>query len=132
MKKVTLPKLKAKALKLYTELVKLKAERDGKLNCYTCPAKLELHTNNCQLGHYLSRGGYPGLTFHPDNSRLQCYRCNCLLHGNTVEFRYQLIREIGIERVEQLEAARHLPIKLGRSDYEKLIEHLQSEIKELK
>ena len=99
MKKITLPKLKERALDLFSQLVKLRAARDGKLFCYTCDRALELKTSNCQLGHYLSRGAYPGLTFHADNSRLQCFRCNCMLHGNTIEFRERLIKEIGIEKV---------------------------------
>jgi len=104
-KAITLPKLKQKALELYSQVVKLRAYRDGKMFCYTCDSPLTLNTSNCQLGHYLSRGAYPGLTFHVDNSRLQCYRCNCHLHGNLIEFRERLINEIGLTDVETLENA---------------------------
>lgn len=132
MKKATsLPKLKKKALDLFSEVVKLRAYRDGKMYCYTCDSPLVLHTSNCQLGHYLSRGAYPGLTFHPDNSRLQCYRCNCHLHGNIIEYRERLIKEIGVEEVEKLEASRHQATKLGRSDYLQMIEDYTAEIKSL-
>ena len=131
MKKQTLPKLKKKALDLYAEWVKLVAHKEGKLYCYTCGSPLTLRTSNCQLGHYLSRGAYPGLTFHPDNSRPQCYRCNCHLHGATVEFRERLICEIGLENVEALEALRHTPSTLTRSDYETMIETLKNQINEL-
>jgi hypothetical protein len=131
LKTKSLPQLKKKALDLFAELSKLKAHRDGKLRCFTCGKSLQLNSSDTQLGHYLSRGAYPGLTFHPDNSRIQCMRCNCFLHGNTVEFRERLINEIGIYRVKELESARHLPIKLGRSDYLKMIELFKSEIKEL-
>jgi hypothetical protein len=130
-KQQTLPKLKKKALDLYAEMVKLEAAAAGKLFCYTCGARLELRTSNCQLGHYLSRGAYPGLTFHPNNNRPQCYRCNCHLHGNTIEFRERLIKEIGLSQVEELEARRHEAIKLTRSDYEEMIERFKSRIKEL-
>lgn len=132
MKKQTLPKLKSKALDLFSELVKLRAARDGKLFCYTCDAPLKLNTSNCQLGHYLSRGCYPGLTFHPDNSRTQCYVCNCMKHGNTIEFRERLINEIGIDKVTDLEQNRHQITKLGRSDYEIMIKHFKTEIDELR
>lgn len=128
----SLPKLKAKALDLYSELVKLRAAKDEKLFCYTCDSKLELRTSNCQLGHYLPRGAYPGLTFHSDNSRLQCYRCNCHLHGNTIEFRERLIKELGIEAVESLESLRHKPVKWSRSDFEVMIDCFKSEIENLK
>src|SRR3989304_947753 len=111
MKTKSLPKLKKKALDLYSELVKLRAASEGKLYCFTCDASLKLGTSNCQLGHFLSRGAYPGLTFHPDNSRLQCYRCNCHLHGATIEFRTRLICEIGKDRVEKIESQRFCSVK---------------------
>jgi hypothetical protein len=128
----TLPKLKKKTLDLYSELVKLRAAKEGKLNCYTCDSRLELKTSNCQLGHFLSRGAYPGLTFHSDNSRLQCYRCNCHLHGNTIEFRDRLIEEIGIEAVESLERSRHTQVKWSRSDFLTMIDCFKVEINNLK
>jgi hypothetical protein len=132
MKKTTLPKLKKKALDLFSELVKLHASHDGKLFCFTCNTPLKLNTSNCQLGHYLGRGCYPGLTFHPDNTRLQCYVCNCHKHGNTIEFRERLINEIGIGRVMNLELNRHQITKLGRSDYEIMITLFKDEINELR
>jgi hypothetical protein len=131
-KPISLPKLKAKALKLYTEVVKLQAARDGKLFCYTCNSPLTLNTSNCQLGHFLPRGGYPGMTFEPDNSRLQCYHCNCHLHGNTTEFRIRLIEEIGIKKVEFMEANRHTQVKWSRSDLHSMIDQFSEAIKELK
>jgi hypothetical protein len=131
-KPVTISMLKKKTLNLYSELVKLRAYSEGKLFCYTCDCKLELRNSNTHLGHYLSRGAYPGLTFHPENSRTQCYRCNCHLHGNTIEFRERLIAEIGLERVEQLESQRHIQLKMTRSDYHELINKFNEEIRQLK
>ena len=130
-KPVSVPKLKAKALNLFSQVVKLRAFRDGKMWCYTCDAPLVLNTSNCQLGHYLSRGAYPGLTFHPDNSRLQCYRRNCHLHGNTIEFRERLINEIGIDRVMKLELNRHGTVKWSRSDFHLMIDTYSEELKTL-
>jgi len=130
-KSKTLLQLKAQALDAYSELVKVIAEKEGKLSCYTCDAPLKNHTSNCQLGHYLSRGGYPGLTFHKNNSRLQCFRCNIHLRGNTVEFRVRLIDELGEEEVEALESNRHVPLKLSRTDYIEMIAEFRKQIKEL-
>lgn len=131
-KPITVPKLKKKALDLYSELVKLKAAQDEKLVCYTCGSPLKLNTSNTQLGHYLSRGAYPGLTFHPNNSRVQCYRCNVPLHGNTIEFRERLIKEIGFAEVTDLEVKRHWQVKWSRTDLLEMIEKFTNEIKELK
>ena len=127
----SLPKLKAEALKLFGDVVKLRASRDEKMFCYTCGASLTLNTKNCQLGHYLSRGAYPGLTFHHNNSRLQDYRCNVMLHGNIIEFRERLITEIGIVEVTRLECARHESVKWSRSDFAEMMEGFKAEIKTL-
>ena len=43
-----------------------------------------------------------------------------------VVFRAKLIEEIGLERVKNLEAQRHVQVKLTRSDYEKMIEELKN------
>lgn len=131
MKQKTLPQLKKQALELFSILTKLRYLQKGELRCYTCGKPLRANTSDCQLGHFLSRGAYPGLTFHPDNSRLQCFRCNCLLHGNTIEFRERLIAEIGLEEVEALEAKRHELVKLSRIDYLEKIQFYKNEIKEL-
>lgn len=130
-KPISIPKLKFKALKLYSELVKLKASGEGKLFCYTCGKPLQLNSSDTHLGHYLSRGAYPGLTFRPDNSRVQCYRCNVHLHGNIIEFREKLINEIGFGAVTQLEAFRHFQVKWSRSDFHTMIDKYSQAIKEL-
>ena len=131
-KPVSLPRLKKKTLDLYSELVKLRAFNEGKLFCYTCDKPLKLNSSDTHLGHFLSRGAYPGLTFHPDNSRPQCYRCNCHLHGATIEFRTRLICEIGRARVEILEAQRFDQVKWSRSAFHDLIDKYSQEIKDLK
>jgi len=131
-KPISLPRLKKRCLDLYSELVKLRAASDGKLYCYTCSKPLQLNSSDCQLGHFLSRGAYPGLTFHPDNSRIQDFHCNIGLKGNTVEFRIRLVEEIGIERVEALESIRHTQVKWSRSELHDMIDNFSSEIKELK
>jgi hypothetical protein len=128
---MTLPKLKAKALDLFAKVVKLRAYRNDKLFCYTCGKPLQLNTVDCQCGHYLSRGAYSGLTFHPNNSRPQCRKCNYFLNGNLIEYRIRLIAELGEKAVLDLESRRHEPLKLSRSDYEKMIEMFKEEINEL-
>lgn len=125
----SIPKLKTDAWNLYAKLLKLKYSANGYVKCFTCHSVLKIGTTNCQAGHYLPRGAYPGLTFHPDNSRPQCYRCNCHLHGNSIEFRERLICEIGIERVEDLESMRHKSVKYSRGELEAMIFNYKEELK---
>lgn len=62
-------------------------------------------------GHYHSKGARPGLRLTPDNIWLQCKSCNSgsskyARKASTVakQYRENLIKEIGIERVEALDA----------------------------
>lgn len=128
MKQKSLPKLKKEALDLFTKLIKLEHQRDGKVRCYTCGKVLQPGTTDCQLGHFLPRGAYPGLTFERDNVRIQCMRCNVWLHGNVFEFRARLINELGEDKVLELELRRHSTVKLTRSDYLRMIQKFKREI----
>lgn len=56
-------------------------------------------------GHYRSSGGNPELTFEPLNVHLQCEHCNTYLHGNLIDYRINLIKKIGLEKVEWLESS---------------------------
>ena len=80
--------------------------RDKGLNCISCnkPAKKE----NC--GHYRSAGGNPELRFVELNCHLQCEYCNTYLHGNLIDYRINLIKKIGLDKVEWLEG-KHEPRK---------------------
>ena len=124
----SLSKLKKEALDLFSKIIKLRYAVRGELRCFTCGSPIQISTSNCHAGHYLSRGAYPGLTFHEDNIRVQDYRCNCHLHGATPEFRIRLIDEIGIERVEALESSRHTQVKYSRNDYLEMIQKFKEEI----
>lgn len=68
-------------------------------NCISCdkPCKKE------NAGHYRSAGGNPELRFEPLNVHLQCEYCNTYLHGNLIDYRINLIKKIGLEKVEWLE-----------------------------
>ena len=56
-----------------------------------------------EAGHYRSRGSASHLRFNLFNIHLQCARCNRYLSGNVVEYRKELIKRIGLNRVEILE-----------------------------
>ena len=82
--------------------------RDEGLDCISCgnPAKKE------NAGHYRSAGGNPELRFEPLNVHLQCEHCNTYLHGNLINYRINLIKKIGIRKVEWLEG-NHDPSKIS-------------------
>ena len=86
--------------------------RDSGQPCISC-GKL----TGCKMnaGHYLSRGARPELRYEPLNCHLQCEKCNSWLSGNVVAYRINLIKKIGIDKVEWLEGP-HAPKKYTIDD----------------
>ena len=97
----TLSEYKKELQIIFNKFIRL---RDKGLNCISCnkPCKKE------NAGHYRSVGGNPELRFEELNNNLQCEYCNTYLHGNLIDYRINLIKKIGIEKVEFLEG-KHEP-----------------------
>lgn len=89
--------------------------RDIGQSCISCG-----RTSGCQFhaGHYRTTKAAPHLRFNEDNVHLQCAQCNNHLSGNIVEYRINLVKRIGVERVEALENNN----KIKRWTREELIE----------
>lgn len=75
-------------------------ERDKALPCISCG---RFHQGQNHAGHYRSVGAAPQLRFNEDNVHLQCSPCNNHKSGNVVEYRINLVKRIGVDRVEALE-----------------------------
>lgn len=75
-------------------------ERDKGKPCISCNKH---HTGQYHAGHYRSIGAAPHLRFDPDNIHNQCAPCNNHKSGNAIEYRINLVKRIGTERVEALE-----------------------------
>jgi hypothetical protein len=86
-------------------------------------------------GHYYSVGQYPGLRFDEDNCHGQCNHCNIFLHGNLIEYTYNLPLKIGTERFEKLRlragAYKRTGWKPYRFEIEEKIAEIRLKIKEL-
>lgn len=76
--------------------------RDAAKPCVSC-GRMPDGRHQRHAGHYRSVGSNPALRFEPDNVWGQCATCNNHLSGNLVPYRAELIRRIGLERVEWLE-----------------------------
>ncbi|KUY28039.1 recombination protein NinG [Elizabethkingia ursingii] len=73
----------------------------GDFVCISCK---RLNTKDqCNAGHYFSRGNYGSVRFDLDNIHSQCIHCNFHEHGNLIPYRENLIKKIGQERFDQLE-----------------------------
>ncbi len=88
-------------------------------------------------GHYRSVGGNPELRFEPLNNNLQCEYCNTHLSGNLIDYRINLIKKIGQDKVDWLEGP-HEPknytiddIKTIKKEYTKKARELDKELNDV-
>lgn len=74
--------------------------RDQDQPCISCQRH---HTGQYHAGHYRSVGAMPSLRFNLWNIHKQDSACNAQLSGNLIEYRINLVKKLGIERVQWLE-----------------------------
>ena len=100
----TLPQLHKEAQKEFNRYVRL---RDAGLPCICCDERLtdtNLTGGGWDCGHYRSVGSAGHLRYTETNAAAQRKYCNQYLAGNIIGYRVGLIRRIGLEAVEALEA----------------------------
>ena len=98
IKHIGLKSLHKKAWGLQSKYKRMSsADKNGYVKCYTCDG---LHKwQELDLGHYIHLNA---LDFEPDNLRPQDTYCNRYKHGNSGVYAENLIKEIGVKRVERL------------------------------
>ena len=105
-----------------TEFNKYIRNRDSKDPCISCGRH---HAGQYHAGHYKTVGGHPALRFSEDNCHKQCSVCNNYKSGNLSEYRSNLLKKIGLERVEWLEGP-HDPVKYTIEDLQEMLVKYQS------
>lgn len=129
-----------------TQFNKFIRARDTGLPCVSCGAT-ESEVESAQgwkvggawdCGHYLSVGSHPELRFEQDNAARQCKSCNGgsgnysrKNHQTAMDYRVELIKRIGLERVEWLEGP-HEPKRYRKEDYQAIEAEYKAKLKELK
>ena len=102
--------------------------RDAHLPCVSCG---RFHDGQWHAGHYRSAGGHPELRFEPLNIWRQCAPCNTHKSGDLVNYRVELIRRIGPEKVEWLEGP-HEPQRYTIEDLKAIKAKYRALIREIK
>lgn len=116
-------KLNKKCWKLQSERVRKNgADRYGFNECYTCLIKLPWKELNA--GHYR----HNKLDYDERNLKPQCVRCNKYYSGQLNKYALRLVKENGIDWLEQLEkdADRHLGYRL--EDLQKIYQKLKNPV----
>jgi hypothetical protein len=102
--------------------------RDARLPCVSCGRH---HNGQWHAGHYRTVGGSPELRFEPLNVWRQCAPCNNHQSGNIVNYRIELVKRIGEEKVAWLEGP-HQPRKYTIEELKTIKAEYRAKARELK
>ena len=108
-------------------------ERDKGRTCICCDKHLQAERvgGGFDCGHYRSVGSAPHLRFDERNAHGQDKQCNRWGSGRAVDYRVGLIKRIGLEAVESLEADQ-TPKKYTIAELRAIKAHYVAKLKELK
>lgn len=114
--------------KVTSELVRRQAcDSKGLVYCFTCGVRKPWQMLDC--GHFRSRR-FTQTRFDFDNLRPQCRECNRYKHGNLGIYRQKLVRELGEQKVKEIET--RPPRKIMEIELEQLLEQRRQELKNVK
>jgi hypothetical protein len=112
-KSLTLPKLLAKAQKVFNAWIRARDSKEGYFTCIACFRTLPIDQMNA--GHYVPVKGGSALRFNENNVNGECIRCNGFDEFHLIGYRKNLIKKIGLKKVEQLERMRNDVCKWDRT-----------------
>jgi len=91
------------AQKAFNEFIRVRDQLAGHA-CISSGRPLDWAGNAVDAGHYRSVGAAPHLRFDERNCHAQSKQDNRYLSGNAIDYRIGLIKRIGLQAVEELEA----------------------------
>jgi 5-methylcytosine-specific restriction endonuclease McrA len=103
-------------------------ERDMGLPCVSCGRH---HDGQWQAGHFKSVGGHPALRYEPLNVWRQCAPCNTHKSGDLLNYRVELVRRIGEDKVLWLEGP-HAPKKYTVEELKAMTADYRARVRDLK
>jgi len=117
-------KQKQKAQSVFNKYIRL---RDKGKGCISCGHKGD---RQIHCGHYKPQGNNQQLRYNMLNCHAQCSICNNHLSGNLVPYRENLIKKIGLIKVEALESDKSIK-KYDIEYLQKLIRVFNKKIKRI-
>jgi len=126
---LTTSKLKKKLDRLFSKFIKLRDGGQEFFKCISCQKTKPLSQFNA--GHYWSRR-YMSVRYDEKNVNGQCIYCNMHLSGNIQGYREGLIKKYGEEILQHLDIKKNNISKMGRFEFEVLINEYNDKIKVLK
>tara|TARA_R100000808_G_C2119161_1_gene130871 strand:+ start:88 stop:465 length:378 start_codon:yes stop_codon:yes gene_type:complete len=122
-------KKKAKLDRLFSKFIKLRDCGQDYFKCISCNKVKPKEQFNA--GHFWSRQ-YMSTRYDEKNVNGQCIYCNFHLKGHIQGYAVGLVRKYGEGVLRYLEIKKNNVSKMGTFEYDLLIDHYNSKIKDLK
>jgi len=119
-KNITIPKLTAKAQKVFNKYIRERDSEDGYFTCISCGETKE--TAQMNAGHFVPQKGSSALRFDEYNVNGECIACNGFNDFHLIGYRRNLIDKIGERKVMELESQFRLLKRWSRTELNELIE----------
>lgn len=134
----SIPALKRKAWEIFSRVFRqIYADHRGFVTCVTC-GKVAHWKDGMQAGHFVPKASGTALYFDCRNVHVQCSACNCAGSYSTpeaervkIKYTIWMTNIYGNDEVSRLIGIKSKQMKMYRSDYHELIEHLKECEKEL-
>ncbi|MCP4336252.1 MAG: hypothetical protein GY679_00155 [Mycoplasma sp.] len=114
----------------FSRYIRLIHSEDGFCTCHTCGTIKEI--KEVDNGHYIKRE-HKSVRYDENNCRPQCKTCNGDIkhNGKQIEFRANLVREIGLINVTRLESAGKLQRKANGLFYKEKADYYRQKVNEI-
>lgn len=117
---ITIPKLTAKAQKIFNAYIRQRDSQDGYFTCISCGQTKT--TDLMDAGHYVPVKGSSALRFDEYNVNGECKSCNGFDQFHLIGYRRNLIDKVGERKVMELEQQHRLIKKWSRTELNEIIE----------
>lgn len=116
----TIPKLTAKAQKIFNAYIRKRDSQDGYFTCISCGRTLT--TDQMDAGHFAPVKGGSALRFDEYNVNGECKKCNGFDEFHLIGYRRGIIEKYGIEILIYLENNARNIKKWTRTELNDIIE----------
>lgn len=117
---ITIPKLTAKAQKIFNAYIRQRDSQNGYFTCISCGQTKT--TDLMDAGHYVPVKGSSALRFDEYNVNGECKSCNGFDQFHLIGYRRNLIDKVGERKVMELEMQHRLIKKWSRLELNEIIE----------
>ena len=117
---ITIPKLTAKAQKIFNAYIRQRDSENGYFTCISCGQTKT--TDLMDAGHYVPVKGSSALRFDEYNVNGECKSCNGFDQFHLIGYKRNLIDKVGERKVMELEQQHRLIKKWTRTELNEIIE----------